>query len=56
MYSFFKKYRRKIQTKTEKIFLYFLSSIFCFNMTDCIPCFLIYKEFKSRPLFERDLL
>ena len=56
MYSFFKKYRRKIQTKTEKIFLYFLSSIFCFNMTDCIPCFLIYKEFKSGPLFERDLL
>ena len=56
MYSFFKKYRRKIQTKTEKIFLYFLSSIFCFNMTDCIPCFLLYKEFKSGPLFERDLL
>ena len=25
MYSFFKKYGRKIQTKTEKIFLYFLS-------------------------------
>ena len=56
MYSFFKKYRRKNRTKTEKIFLYFLSSIFCFNMTDCIPCFLIYKEFKSGPLFERDLL
>ena len=56
MYSFFKKYRRKIQTKTEKMFLYFLSSIFCFNMTDCIPCFLLYKEFESEPLFERDLL
>ena len=56
MYSFFKKYRRKNRTKTEKIFLYFLGSIFCFNMTDCIPCFLIYKEFKSGPLFERDLL
>ena len=56
MYSFFKKYRRKNRTKTEKIFLYFLSSIFCFNMTDCIPCFLLYKEFKSGPLFERDRL
>ena len=56
MYSFFKKYRRKNRTKTEKIFLYFLSSIFCFNMTDCIPCFLLYKEFKSGPLFERGLL
>ena len=51
-----KKNIEKTQTKTEKIFLYFLSSIFCFNMTDCIPCFLLYKEFKSGPLFERDLL
>lgn len=25
-------------------------------MTDCIPCFLLYKEFESEPLFERDLL
>ena len=40
----------------KKIFLYFLSSIFCFNMTDCISCFLLYKEFKSGLLFERGLL